>query len=145
MSQHGGGSVATLEVVGLSAWPCQAAPLATLSPLPRCHTLLPLSLLQVVLHVEHLLMMAHDHDSQPSTHGGSFQERPCAPANAAEAYVWGVRLAVREGGCCASRAAFVGACLGAAAGAQALPASWVDACGAAADVRRWAGAICDAR
>eukprot|EP00887_Chlorella_sp_A99_P003938 scaffold11.g3938.t1 len=35
-----------------------------------------------------------------------------------------VRLAVREGGCCASRATFVGALAGAQAGGARLPASW---------------------
>lgn len=37
----------------------------------------------------------------------------------------GVRLALREGGCCASRTAFVGACLGAGMGPEAVPEAWL--------------------
>ena len=39
-------------------------------------------------------------------------------------YVGAVRAALREGGCCASRAAFVGACLGALGGEGVVPRAW---------------------
>ena len=35
-----------------------------------------------------------------------------------------MRGALRGGGCCASRALFVGACLGARGGADAIPVRW---------------------
>ncbi|KAG2498090.1 hypothetical protein HYH03_003848 [Edaphochlamys debaryana] len=106
--------------------------------------------LQVVLYVEH-------HHAQAQA------QARLPPA----AYVEGVRLAIREGGCCASRAAYVGACLGALCapshsegeeGAQkegekegvagalvALPQSWIARYGAAEQVTAWAGAILAAR
>ncbi|GFR40758.1 hypothetical protein Agub_g1370, partial [Astrephomene gubernaculifera] len=95
--------------------------------------------LQVVLYTEHMasqLSSSSSADTRPSNDsngsngssstvcGGSgegtsssMQTELTSPSRGAslppEAYVWGVRLAVREGGCCASRAAYVGACLGA--------------------------------
>ncbi|PNH12277.1 Crystallin J1A [Tetrabaena socialis] len=83
--------------------------------------------------------------------GGDVVQAAVLPA---EAFVWGVRLAVREGGCCASRAAYVGACLGAltagggvggAGGGEDLPARWVAKYTAAEQVRSWALQICEAR
>ncbi|GLC39730.1 hypothetical protein PLESTM_000933600 [Pleodorina starrii] len=75
------------------------------------------------------------------------------PQLPAEAYTWGVRLAVREGGCCASRAAYVGACLGAMVAAAPgggqlvglLPAEWLARYSAAAQVRAWAETVLAAR
>lgn len=43
---------------------------------------------------------------------------------ASSVFLAAVRAAVREGGCCASRAGFVGALLGAAMGPEAVPEEW---------------------
>lgn len=51
-----------------------------------------------------------------------------------EIFKRGVRAAVREGGCCASRASVTGAVLGALVGAAALPSDWKALVGA----ERWA-------
>ena len=45
-------------------------------------------------------------------------------ARAMDRYRDAVRGALRGGGCCASRALFVGACLGARGGADAVPPRW---------------------
>lgn len=121
-----------------------------------CYRLL-LALPQVVLFVEHLMQQAgHLHASSPSTPppmqgtaagssagsaaGGaesfaaagatsrSATGAPLQPGAAHQAwYQLGVRLALREGGCCASRAAYVGACLGAwLGGAGATPQPWLE-------------------
>ncbi|GLC50861.1 hypothetical protein PLESTB_000440000 [Pleodorina starrii] len=75
-----------------------------------------------------------------------------SPQLPAEAYTWGVRLAVREGGCCASRAAYVGACLGAMVAAApgggqlvGLPEEWLARYSEAAQVRAWAETVLEAR
>ncbi len=57
----------------------------------------------------------------------------------------GVRLAVREGGCCASRAAYVGACLGGLLGPEAVADDWLERFSMQAEVREWAEAICATR
>lgn len=51
-------------------------------------------------------------------------EQEMGKAHALERYREGVRGALRGGGCCASRAMFVGACLGARGGADAVPVRW---------------------
>lgn len=107
----------------------------------NCH--MPAALqtpLQVVLHVEHLAAtgalppVAADHGSSASGDTGNLG-----------LYVLGVRLAIREGGCCASRAAYVGACLGALEGLDAVPTSWRSRCADFDGVLADAEAICRAR
>jgi hypothetical protein len=56
-----------------------------------------------------------------------------------------VRDALRAGGCCASRAGFVGACLGALLGAEAVPAAWLHKYESAVAVQAWAGDVCSRR
>lgn len=56
-----------------------------------------------------------------------------------------IRGALEGGGCCASRAGFAGACLGALMGAEAIPATWVQRTHAAADVTTWTERLCKAR
>ena len=51
-------------------------------------------------------------------------EQQMGKAHALERFREGVRGALRGGGCCASRALFVGACLGARGGADAIPVRW---------------------
>lgn len=46
------------------------------------------------------------------------------PPASSSVFLAAVRAAVREGGCCASRAGFVGALLGAAMGHEAVPEEW---------------------
>ena len=41
-------------------------------------------------------------------------------------YVQAVRMTIRAGGCNASRAGFIGACLAAQNGKDAIPASWIE-------------------
>ncbi|KAG2433550.1 hypothetical protein HYH02_012667 [Chlamydomonas schloesseri] len=115
--------------------------------------------LQVVMHVEHLVEQQRQSQGQeaPAADGGVGAGTATPGAQLpAEAYVWGVRLAVREGGCCASRAAYVGACLGAmvagagtqdaaGAGAGALPADWLAKYTSGSQVKVWAEAIMAAR
>lgn len=56
-----------------------------------------------------------------------------------------VRDALRAGGCCASRAGFVGACLGALLGVDAVPAAWLQKYESAEAVQAWAGEVCSSR
>lgn len=52
-----------------------------------------------------------------------------APASPAEVYRRGVRLAVRQGGCCASRASFTGALVAGHFGwPECAPAEWTEKC-----------------
>ena len=102
--------------------------------------------LQVCLYVEHLMAegggegAAAAAASAASCRVGAGGATPAAAAASAGGpaaavrqdagvawYKLGVRLAIREGGCCASRAAYVGAALGARLhlGLHALPADWV--------------------
>ncbi|KAG2442291.1 hypothetical protein HXX76_002377 [Chlamydomonas incerta] len=101
--------------------------------------------LQVVMHVEYLVEQQWQQEGASGTAGAGAQ----LPA---EAYVWGVRLAVREGGCCASRAAYVGACLGTmvagadeGVGSGALPPDWLAKYTSAARVQAWAEVVVAAR
>eukprot|EP00198_Chlamydomonas_reinhardtii_P003957 XP_001693293.1 predicted protein [Chlamydomonas reinhardtii] len=112
--------------------------------------------LQVVMHVEHLVEQQRQQEAGVAGNAGEAKGgASAARAGAqlpAEAYVWGVRLAVREGGCCASRAAYVGACLGAmvagaeeGVGAGALPADWLAKYTSAAQAQAWAELVVAAR
>lgn len=56
-----------------------------------------------------------------------------------------VRAALAAGGCCASRASFVGACMGALLGPEAVPAAWLSNYEAAGSVQGWADAVCSSR
>lgn len=56
-----------------------------------------------------------------------------------------VRDALRAGGCCASRAGYVGACLGALFGVEAVPAAWLQKHESAGAVQAWAGEVCSSR
>lgn len=56
-----------------------------------------------------------------------------------------VRDALRAGGCCASRAGFVGSCLGALLGVDAVPAAWLQKYESAEAVQAWAGEVCSSR
>ncbi|WIA13004.1 hypothetical protein OEZ85_006614 [Tetradesmus obliquus] len=60
-------------------------------------------------------------------------------------FVAAIREVMLAGGCCASRASYAGACLGAVLGAEAVPQSWVRRCDAGSDVQAWAAAVCGAR
>lgn len=51
----------------------------------------------------------------------------------ANPYMQAIRDTIAAGGCNASRAIFVGACLGAALGAEGLPAEWKAKCDRAAE------------
>lgn len=121
----------------------------------NCH--LPAALqtpLHVVLHLEGRLGGARDRvrgvragealAEEASVRAGCGSGQPTAAA-LGELYAEGVRLALQAGGCCASRASFVGACLGALGGAEAVPEGWVARHGEGARVRREAEALCAAR
>lgn len=56
-----------------------------------------------------------------------------------------VRDALAAGGCCASRASFVGACMGALLGVEAVPAGWLQKYEAIDAVQQWASTVCEAR
>jgi hypothetical protein len=56
-----------------------------------------------------------------------------------------VRDALAAGGCCASRAGFVGACMGALLGAEAVPADWAQKHEVHGSVLRWADLVCSSR
>ena len=60
-------------------------------------------------------------------------------------FTLGVRLALREGGCCASRAAYVGACLGAWLGPEAVPEHWLQQCLLMEELVGGAEAVCRSR
>ena len=60
-------------------------------------------------------------------------------------FMLGVRLALREGGCCASRAAYVGACLGAWLGPEAVPEHWLQRCLLRKELEGGAEAVCRSR
>lgn len=65
--------------------------------------------------------------------------------SAEEIFKRGVQLAVREGGCCASRASITGAVLGAYVGAKKLPADWKALAGNWAEYERLAEQAVSAR
>eukprot|EP00879_Flechtneria_rotunda_P019099 GHRR01020054.1.p1 GENE.GHRR01020054.1~~GHRR01020054.1.p1 ORF type:complete len:149 (+),score=59.54 GHRR01020054.1:2671-3117(+) len=56
-----------------------------------------------------------------------------------------VRDALTVGGCCASRASFAGACLGALVGPEAMRQSWLMRYDAPSKVQQWAQQICQTR
>jgi ADP-ribosylglycohydrolase len=60
-------------------------------------------------------------------------------------FVAAIREVMLAGGCCASRASYAGACLGALLGREAVPDSWVQRCDAGDKVQQWAAAVCGAR
>jgi ADP-ribosylglycohydrolase len=60
-------------------------------------------------------------------------------------FVTSLREVMLAGGCCASRASYAGACLGALLGAEAVPESWLQRCDAGSRVQQWAAAVCGAR
>eukprot|EP00955_Chlamydomonas_euryale_P065203 359175-Chlamydomonas_euryale.AAC.6 len=64
---------------------------------------------------------------------------------ACQLYMSGVRLAIREGGCCASRATFVGAALAAWLGAAAVPPEWLLRVQAGVELERCVDELCRAR
>ncbi|KAI8470947.1 MAG: ADP-ribosylation/Crystallin J1 [Monoraphidium minutum] len=68
-----------------------------------------------------------------------------AAAAAEAAFVDGIEGALAAGGCCASRAGFAGACLGAALGGAAVPAAWRGKAGAAGEVAELFAALNAAR
>jgi hypothetical protein len=72
-------------------------------------------------------------------------QRRGGAAGGEAAFVDGIRGALAAGGCCASRAGFAGACLGAMLGPGAVPAGWRARCGTAAEVKELFGAISAAR
>jgi len=56
-----------------------------------------------------------------------------------------VRDALAAGGCCASRSSFVGACMGALLGVDAVPDDWLGKYKAAARVQAWTDGVCSSR
>jgi ADP-ribosylglycohydrolase len=62
-----------------------------------------------------------------------------------DVFVAALREVMLAGGCCASRASYAGACLGALLGPEAVPASWLQRCDAGENVLQWAAAVCGAR
>jgi ADP-ribosylglycohydrolase len=60
-------------------------------------------------------------------------------------FVAALREVMLAGGCCASRASYAGACLGALLGAEAVPESWVQRCDVGGNVQQWAAAVCGSR
>ncbi len=113
--------------------------------------------LQIVLHTEICLNTAAAEGTAQSCATDASSSRSSFAADTRSVssvvdsswYVKGVRLAIREGGCCASRASYVGACLGAmlspADGASLIPEDWVRRCAVYAQVAEDARAICTAR
>ncbi len=104
--------------------------------------------LQVVLYVENLVHTRGQHtpgQQQQEQQQQQLEQQQGSGVLPPEAYVWGVRLALREGGCCASRAAYVGAMLGAMVGREGLPEGWLAKYTAQEQVAGWAEALCDAR
>lgn len=66
-------------------------------------------------------------EKAPAAGAGEPRAAPLGPwvqAHGEGAFIEAVRAALREGGCCASRAAFVGACLGALGGQAVVPQAW---------------------
>jgi ADP-ribosylglycohydrolase len=68
-----------------------------------------------------------------------------APADKQRVFAAAVRDALAAGGCCASRAGYAGACLGAMLGGDAVPRAWLDSYEAAGRVQELSEALCDAR
>jgi hypothetical protein len=60
-------------------------------------------------------------------------------------FVGALRDALRAGGCCASRAGFAGALLGALLGPDCLPQSWAGKCSSYAEVKDAAEVLCSLR
>lgn len=87
--------------------------------------------LHVVLHMEASLGIAVQAaaDSSPEPELQQYPTSGTAEGGLTQQetqYVRAVRLALREGGCCASRASYVGACMGALLGKASVPHSWLD-------------------
>lgn len=153
-----------MRVLELAATP---VPVAVAALGRNCH--MPNALqtpLHVILHVEHMvrtltvaaadvtLSSVADGVSKPPLKGHPLSGQGADPWVAVlpqQAYAWGVRLAIREGGCCASRAAYVGACLGAMTASASvrveshLPEDWLERYPAVGNVRMWAEAVIVAR
>lgn len=90
--------------------------------------------LHIVLHAEWQLRQR-----------GCSDERALPPLGRQQVYMAGIKGALAGGGCCASRAAFAGACLGAWLGPEAVPEAWALRCSSIQAVRAHADAICSAR
>ena len=85
--------------------------------------------LHIVLHVEYLRTASSQDTARESTetccvHDGGQDDAVDGSLDHQMWFKQGVRLALSEGGCCASRAAYVGACLGAMMGPGAVPDAW---------------------
>jgi hypothetical protein len=81
-------------------------------------------------------------DCEAAQHGFQGQRRQSLKQ---QMLVAAVRDALAAGGCCASRAGFVGACMGALLGAEAVPAEWAQKHEAHGSVLRWADSVCGSR
>lgn len=95
--------------------------------------------LHVVLHVE--ATAGHATPELSQAHAGAANGDGVGASLEEAQYTRAVRLALREGGCCASRASYVGACMGALLGRNAVPQSWLARYVEAARVQAWAATV----
>lgn len=103
--------------------------------------------LHAVLHHMHKWQQQQQQQSGEGGDGGcggsASQEKKEAKQ---QVLVAAVRDALAAGGCCASRASYVGACMGAVLGLDALPEEWLHTkYEASGRVCSWADAVCDSR
>ncbi len=145
------------QVLALAALP---VPEATAKLGRNCH--MPAALctpLHVVLHMEHLAReerrarrgggVGGSGDSRGQAEGEEEAEEEWDDGLAAAVgarFAQGIRAAIREGGCCASRASYAGALLGALGGEEGgVPAAWRARCTELPRIVEAVDAICLAR
>jgi hypothetical protein len=104
--------------------------------------------LHAVLHYE-LCWLQQEQQQQGAaetdTANGQVAQQQRLQQKKQQILVAAVRDALAAGGCCASRASYVGACLGGLLGVEAVPAEWLQKYEAAELVLGWADAMCSNR
>lgn len=104
--------------------------------------------LHAVLHYEQIWLQQHQQEGAGAAgrvDGQVVQQQSLQQEQKQQILVGAVRDALAAGGCCASRASYVGACMGGLLGAEAVPAEWLQKYEAAERVLGWADAVCSSR
>jgi hypothetical protein len=99
--------------------------------------------IHAVLHHEWLAAQQQHQQGEASASASALHSLSLAQKQGV--FVTALGEVMLAGGCCASRASYAGACLGALLGPEAVPVSWLQRCNSGEDVRQWAAAVCGAR
>jgi hypothetical protein len=104
--------------------------------------------LHAVLHYEQIWLQQQQQQQGAGGAGrvdGQVVQQQRLQEQKQQIFIAAVRDALAAGGCCASRASFVGACMGGLLGADAMPAGWLQKYEAGELVLSWADAVCSSR